>query len=182
MNFFIVLMLFAVVLSGGGCKNTSTIPAVANFDIDRYCGKWYEIARLPNWFERGMSNVTAHYSKLPDGTVKVVNSGVRNGKKVSVFGIARLRGKTDQGELEVCFQAPFWGSYRIIDLKGDYTVAVVCGRRFDHLWILARSPFVPEEDLSKILAKLRNYGFAVEKLEFTGQKSGSTVKDTAAAK
>ena len=147
-------------------KDTSAIPAVKDFDINRYCGKWYEIARLPNWFENGMTGVVAKYSLHPDGTVRVVNSGVKNGKMHSVTGVAKLVGKADTGELEVSFMWPFYGSYRIIKLDPDYSVAVVCGKSYNYLWILARTPEISLSELNNILEFLRYNGFEVSALEF----------------
>ena len=172
-------VLAAVFFPGCSKIETAAVPAVEKFDISRYCGKWYEIARLPNWFERGMSEVTAVYSLQPDGTVKVINRGIRNGKPVSTSGVARFTGKNDRGDLEVSFQWPFWGSYRVIRLEDDYTVAVVCGKSFDYLWILARKPELSSAKLARIIEFLRSRGFAVEKLEFTRHERGSTVSDTA---
>ena len=167
MKFFLLLLVAAIVLCFGcGKRVTTEIPAVKEFDISRYCGKWYEIARLPNWFQKGMTGVTAHYSLRPDGMVDVVNSGMKNGKKRSISGVARMVGEPDEGALEVSFQWPFWGSYRIIRLEKDYTIAVVCGKSYDYLWILARSPEISLADLNKILESLRQRGFDTAKLEF----------------
>ena len=167
MKFFLLLFVAAIVLFYG-CeeRNTGKIPAVREFDVSRYCGKWYEIARLPNWFEKNMSNVTAFYSLQNDGTVQVVNSGIKNGKPRSVKGSARLNGKSGTGELEVSFQWPFWGSYRIIKLDKDYRIAVVCGKSYDYLWILSRTPEISLSELNSILDFLRHQGFEVSALEF----------------
>ena len=167
MKFFLLFLIAAITLCFGcGKKVTTGIPAVKEFDVNRYCGKWYEIARLPNWFEKGMEQVTAHYSLRKDGMVNVVNTGIKNGKKRSISGVARLVGEPTEGELEVSFQWPFWGSYRIIQLDRDYTIAVVCGNSWDYLWILARSPEISLADLNKILEFLRQRGFDTAKLEF----------------
>lgn len=170
MKFFLLFLVAAIMLCFGcGKKVTTGIPAVKEFDINRYCGKWYEIARLPNWFERGMDQVTAHYSLRPDGMVDVVNTGMKNGRKRSVSGIARLVGEPKEGELEVSFQWPFWGSYRVIKLEPDYTMAVVCGKSYDYLWILSRVPEISLADMNKILEFLRQNGFDTAKLEFPCQ-------------
>lgn len=180
MKFFLLSCAVVPVIFFGCSKiETIDIPAVKGFDIRRYCGKWYEIARLPNWFERGMSNVTASYSLRSDGTVKVVNSGWKNGKIHSTSGVARLAAASGTGELEVSFQWPFWSSYRVIRLNKDYSIAVVCGKSFDYLWILARKPELQADELAAIIEFLRFRGFPVEKLEFSGNKKGSTDYDTA---
>ncbi|MBR3505979.1 MAG: lipocalin family protein, partial [Lentisphaeria bacterium] len=74
-----------------GCGSTSDIAAVRNFEPDRYMGTWYEIARLPQYFERDLDEVTAEYTLNADGTVKVVNSGVKDGKPKSITGKAKLK-------------------------------------------------------------------------------------------
>lgn len=181
MKFFLLLMVVAVECFFFGCSEmrTADIPVVENFNLNRYCGKWYEIARLPNWFERGMSDVTATYSLLPDGSVKVVNQGIRHGKKVVAKGEARFIGKSDQGELEVSFQWPFWGGYRVIWLNDDYTLAAVCGDRMNYLWILARTPEISLKALDKVIHFLRSCGFAVDKMEYTSHKKSSIAANTA---
>ena len=183
MKFFLFFAgAVVLLLLGCGYSDTGDIQAVKSFDIKRYCGTWYEIARLPNWFEMNLSEVLAHYSLRPDGMVNVVNRGCCKGKWRAVNGIARFADSSECGELEVSFQWPFWGKYRIICLDDNYSVAAVCGKSFDYLWILARTPEIPPEKLDFILESLKIQGFCTEKLEFPQQKSGSTISDTAAAK
>lgn len=169
---FFLLLLFAAIVLCFGCekKDTSEIPAVRDFDISRYCGKWYEIARLPNWFEKNMYNVCAVYTLRQDGTVQVINSGMKNGKPRSVTGQARMKGRSG-GELEVSFMWPFWGSYRVIKLDKDYRLAAVCGKNYDYLWILSRTPEISLADLNKMLEFLRHSGFDVSALEFSQHRS-----------
>ena len=168
MKIFLLLFIASIILLYGcDARNTEKIPAVRDFDVSRYCGKWYEIARLPNWFEKSMHNVTAVYSLQSDGTVQVVNSGIKKGKPHSVTGSARLNGKLGTGELEVSFQWPFWGSYRIIKLDEDYRIAVVCGKSYDYLWILSRTPEISLAELNDIMEFLRHKGFEVSALEFS---------------
>ena len=100
-----------------------SIPAVRNFSLKRYLGRWYEIARLPHRFERGMSCVRADYAEAADGLVAIENSGVRNGKFHSISGKARPKGDETVGELMVNFFGPFEGEYRIIRLDPAYTRA-----------------------------------------------------------
>ena len=156
-----------------GCAaSTSDIPAVRDFELDRYLGRWYEIARLPHRFERGLDLVTAEYSLLPDGTVKVVNSGVRDGETHRVTGRAGLkdpRAAKPEGELRVSFFRPFYGAYRIIELDPEYRYAVVTSSTRDYLWILSREPVMDKARLDAILDRLGGLGFEVDKLEFPRQ-------------
>ena len=158
-------MLMPLLLAAVGCTSAaSKIPAVTGFELEKYLGKWYEIARLPNWFEREMTDVSADYSRLPDGSLKVINRGIKNGKSKSVTGKLRFAGKNDTGELEVSFFTPFYSSYRIIKLAPDYRYSVVTSDSPDYLWILARKPYLSVTDAAEILAFLKKYGFQVNKL------------------
>ncbi|MBQ7206183.1 MAG: lipocalin family protein [Lentisphaeria bacterium] len=159
---FFVFALVSGVLAG--CSHPADIPAVTDFDAARYMGTWYEIARLPNRFEEGMTEVRAEYSPRPGGGIAVVNSGVKNGEKKSVTGVAYPAGKPGEGLLQVSFFRPFYGAYRIIKLAPDYRYSVVTGRDPSYLWILARERALPERDLEEILSFLRQKGFPAEKL------------------
>lgn len=159
-----IIFLACAAVAGAACENTNSIPAVSDFQIERYMGKWYETARLPNWFERGMDKVTAEYSLNEDGTVKVVNSGFRDGEVSSVSGIARFAGEKDTGELEVSFFRPFYSPYRIIYLTPDYSYSVVTGSDPDYLWILAREPEMDDRYKDEIFVFLEQNGFDTKEL------------------
>ena len=105
-----------------GCETTSDIAAVQNFEPERYMGTWYEIARLPQYFERDLDEVKAQYTLNDDGTIKVVNSGVKDGEPTSITGKAKLKhpdAKPQTGELRVSFFWPFYSDYRVIELAPD---------------------------------------------------------------
>lgn len=163
----------AGLLSGcSGCgESTSHIPAVTDFDPVRYAGTWHEIARLPHRFERGMTNVCAEYTLRPDGRIDVVNRGLKEGKEKEIRGTARKSEgyPPGVGELEVSFFGPFYGKYRIIGLKEDYSAAMVTSDTMDRFWILARSPELSGEVLGEFLEEAANWGFPLEKLEYPGR-------------
>lgn len=168
-------VFFAALFSGCG-TSTSDIPAVNNFEPERYLGHWYEIARLPHRFERGLDYVRAEYSRAPDGSIKVINSGVRDGEVRTAVGRAKLKNPEAvplEGELRVSFFRPFYGDYRIIELDPEYRYAVVTGSTRDFLWILSRTPTLPEAQLAEILDRLGKLGFALDKLEFPRQETTS---------
>lgn len=163
--FFILALLMCL---AGGCDPTGSvpeIPPVRNFDAARYMGRWYEIARLPHWFERDLSNPTADYTLLPDGRIKVVNCGWRNGLKQCVQGRAELL-TAGIGELSVSFQWPFNGRYRIIYLSEDYQTAIVTANSRDYLWILSRRPDLSRSELIHCLGIIKKRGFAAELLQY----------------
>ena len=152
-------------------RSTEKIPAVTGFELPRYLGTWYEIARLPHRFERGMNRVTAEYTQNPDGTVRVVNRGVRDGVEHRAEGVAKFTGKTTAGELEVSFFRPFYGDYRIIRLDPEYRHAVVTSSTDDYLWILARTPQLPDDELLELVEYAGKHGFATDRLEFPVQEA-----------
>ena len=176
--FYLLIAVSAAMMCGCSRFDTRNIPAVKNFDLKRYCGNWYEIARLPNWFERGMTDVSANYTLLPDGMVKVRNRGVRNGKVSTIDGKARFAGTPDCGELEVSFQWPFRGAYRVIALDKDYSTAVVCGKSKKYLWILSRKPQLPEAELIRIIEFLRHHSFNVSELEYSQKVPSALIGHT----
>ena len=162
-----IVSTLAAVLTG--CVTTSDIAAVRDFEPERYMGTWYEIARLPHYFERDMDEVRARYTLKPDGSIEVVNSGVRDGEASSITGTAKLKrpkAKPLAGELRVSFFWPFYSDYRIIELDPDYTVAVVTAGSRDYLWVLSRKPEMAREELDAITSRMKTLGFEVDKLEY----------------
>jgi len=151
-------------------KACRTIPknvtAVKPFNIEKYLGKWYEIARFDFKFEKGLNNTTANYSLNNNGTIKVVNRGFdynKNQWKQST-GKAKFVSSTDEARLKVSFFGPFYSGYNVIALDAGYKYALVCGKNFDYLWILSREKTVPENIKQAYLQKAKDYGFDISKL------------------
>lgn len=160
LNFvFICSILFL-----GGCRTDDLPPAVKKLDIARYCGKWYEVARLPNWFEDGLSDVTADYTPVGNGKIKVVNRGNKDGKIKEITGWARPADADETGNLEVSFFRPFYSPYIVIKLAPDYSYSVVSGGSRKYLWILSRTPDVSPEVMDEILLFLNRTGYDTAKL------------------
>lgn len=140
---------------------------VSGFDLDRYLGKWYEIARLDHSFERGMSNVSAQYSPREKGGISVVNRGYdeKSGKWKQIEGRGYLTGEKDVGSLKVSFFGPFYGGYHIIALDREkYRYAMVVGPKRSYLWILSRDKTLDQTVLSNLVSKARGWGFETDKL------------------
>jgi apolipoprotein D and lipocalin family protein len=158
-----------------GCKSTSNLEVVENFDIDRYTGVWYEAARLPHRFEKGMSSVSATYSRNDDGTIKVMNRGFKDSSQQweNIEGVAKFKGKRDRGWLKVSFFKPFYASYKIIHLDADYTQAIVTGPTYGYLWILVRDPNLPKAQLEELVTKVRNFGFDTGELIMVDQSKNT---------
>jgi apolipoprotein D and lipocalin family protein len=143
------------------------VVAVKDFELDRYLGKWYEIARLDHSFERGLSNITAEYSLRDDGGVKVINSGFskEDNEWQQAEGKAYFVEETDSGHLKVSFFGPFYGSYIVFELeKKDYQYAFVSGPDTSYLWLLARTPQVDEKVTEQFVKRSQELGFDTSKL------------------
>ena len=144
------------------------VKPVTDFELDRYLGRWYEIARLDMFFERGLDNVTATYSLNDNGTVRVANRGFseKRNKWKDANGKAKFAGDTDIGELKVSFFGPFYAPYIIFDLdKENYQHAFVTGSK-DSLWLLARTPTVSEELKERFVNMVDGFGYDTSELIF----------------
>lgn len=134
-------------------------------DINRYIGKWFEIAKIPNMFQPDMTNIVAEYATNNDATIKVTNSGYVNGKLKQIVGTAKLTGEDDL--LKVSFFPNIYSDYRIIGIDEDYQYAVVGGSNKDFLWILSRHNKIDKEIFEWLVDVARKEGYNVDKLEIT---------------
>jgi len=165
-------MLLAVTSFGLGMSGCSTAPpegltSVTPFDVNRYLGKWFEIARLDHSFERGLTDVSATYSLKPDGSLEVINRGFNTKKDEwkSATGRALFTGNTNQGSLKVSFFGPFYGGYHVLALdQTGYQWALVAGPDRDYLWILARTKTLAPAEREQLVAQANKMGFATDKL------------------
>lgn len=162
----IILILSSLILSGclGMPKN---IQPVTGFELDRYLGKWYEIARLDHSFERGLSKVTAEYTLKSDGGVSVINRGFSesNNEWKEAEGKAYFVNETTSAYLKVSFFGPFYGSYIVFDLdQENYQYAFVSGPDTDYLWLLSRTPNVNPKIISKFVKMSTERGFNTDNL------------------
>lgn len=140
---------------------------VNNFVLDRYLGRWYEVARLDHSFERDLQAVTAEYVTRDDGGIKVINSGrnIDSGEIQQAEGRAYFVEDPSIGHLKVSFFGPFFGSYVIFELdKDNYQYAFIAGNTTDYLWLLSRSPKVSQELLEQFKDSASSLGFNLEEL------------------
>ena len=152
------------------------VQPVTGFEIDRYLGQWYEIARLDHSFEEDLQRVTATYSMNNDGTVHVVNRGfdVKEGKWSEAVGKAKFVQAPSTGFLKVSFFGPFYGSYVIFELdKQGYSYAFVTGGK-NTLWLLAREPQVEQAVLDRFLAQSKSKGYPVNELIYVKHEQIAT--------
>lgn len=174
------LFYISLLLTISACSQVMSPEAeqsiVRSFDPTQYVGTWYEIARLDNRFEKGLEQVTAHYSIEEDGTLKVVNRGFNAEKndwseavgKAKFVDPANADG-TRTGRLKVSFFGPFYGEYNILELdKPYYNYALVSSGR-DYLWILSRTPQLTYPIKQHLMAKAKALGFATDQLLFIRQ-------------
>jgi apolipoprotein D and lipocalin family protein len=175
------LAAFVIVLGLGsaGCGVSTTqrldLPAlqtVPRVELARYLGTWYEISAFPQRFQKGCTATRATYSLREDGDIEVLNrcrKGGLNGEEDTAQGRARVVDRVTNAKLEVSFFWPFWGDYWIIDLADDYSFAVVGHPSRDYLWVLSRSPTLPDVIYRAILTRLDTSGYETGRLEKTLQ-------------
>ena len=155
--------------------HTKPLEAVPHVELDRYLGTWYEIATIPQRFQKGCVGMTAEYSLRPDGDVQVVNTcheGTLDGNVKRVVGKAWVVDKKTGAKLKVRFFWPFSGAYWIIGLAPDYTWAVVGHPNRKYLWILCRSPQMDDALYGELLALVADQGYDLTKIEKTLQPAG----------
>ena len=143
------------------------VEPVSGFELDRYLGTWYEVARLDHPFERGLERITATYTLREDGGVRVLNRGfdVQAGDWRETEGKAYFIGSPDVGRLKVSFFGPFYGSYNIMALDQEgYRWVMICGPDTEYLWILSRDPQLPPDVLERLLSLAEAKGFDTGKL------------------
>jgi apolipoprotein D and lipocalin family protein len=166
------LGVFVCLLLAGCLGSPEGVTAVNNFQLDRYLGRWYEVARLDHSFERGLSNVTADYALRDDGGIRVTNRGYSEEKGVwqDAEGRAYFMQDSAQGRLKVSFFGPFYGSYIIFELdESNYQYAFVAGNTTDYLWLLARTPTIDEALKTHFIERADALGFDSSKLIFVDQ-------------
>jgi len=163
-----ISMLISLFLTG-----CTTIPdgiqPIDNFVLEKYLGRWYEIARLDHSFERGLTKVSADYSLRDDGGVKVINRGYSEKDKQwkEATGRAYFVKSPDIGYLKVSFFGPFYGAYVIFELDHkNYQYSVVCGPDRSYLWILARTQKIDDVLKNMLISRAKALGFETDKLIF----------------
>ncbi|HEY6118572.1 MAG TPA: lipocalin family protein [Pyrinomonadaceae bacterium] len=178
--FLIRLLTFAALaaVALGGRKDE--LEVVQSVDLSRYVGRWYEISRLPNAFQKKCADmVTANYTMRADGKIEVINRCRKpSGEYATAKGKAKIVDKKTNAKLKVTFFWPFYGDYWILDLGPNYEYAVVGEPGRKYLWILSRSPRMDEALYKQLVQKMAGLGFNTEMMIRTSQtinESGSEV-------
>ncbi|SMC45047.1 lipocalin family protein [Moheibacter sediminis] len=144
---------------------------VQNFNVKKYAGKWYEIARLDFKWEKGLSKVTAEYTLNEDGSIKVDNKGfhAEDNEWRQSIGKAKFVNEANEGALKVSFFGPFYSGYNVVKIDDEYKYVLVFGESLDNMWILSREKTIPEEikDLYTLIAA--KSGYKINELVWTAQ-------------
>ena len=175
----VALALMTTLLVGCGTNGkidgAAPLVAVDELDLARYAGRWYEIARYPTSFQRGLVGVTAEYSVRKDGKLKVLNGGFKGtlgGKRSESTGKAWAPDPEHPERLKVQFFWPFKGDYWVIDLDPDYQWAMVGERSRNYLWILSRTPELSDETVEALMDSATALGYRTDLLTWTPQPPG----------
>jgi apolipoprotein D and lipocalin family protein len=171
-----MILLFAAAAAAGPTSRAETKPleVVPHVDIQRYLGAWYEIATIPQRFQRGCVGVTAHYALRPDGAIDVTNvcrKETLDGKVRSARGKAWVVDRATNAKLKVRFFWPFAGDYWIIELDPDYRWAVVGHPGRNYYWILSRTPQMDPALYDELIRRAAAKGYDTSKIKKTLQPS-----------
>ncbi len=167
MRTFIIILICCLLLLSALFSSCSTSAKVDNstvteLNLQRYLGSWYEIARFDHSFERNMTQCTATYSLNADGTLRVMNRGIKNGEQKESIGKAKTTETT--GLLRVSFWGPFYSDYRVMMLDKDYQYALIGSGSSKYLWILSRTPQLDATIKKNILNEATRRGYDISKL------------------
>ena len=166
------LFMWGALLSGGMAQTANPVVSVAEVDLSRYIGKWYEIASFPMFFQRKcVANTTAEYQSNDSGGIRVLNRCNTEKGVDEALGVATVVPGFGNSRLKVSFFWPFTGDYWILGLDPEYRFAVVGSPNRKYLWILSRTPQLPAPLLDAALAAAQAQGFDVKELRYTSQKA-----------
>lgn len=146
--------------------DNSTTPTL---DIQRFMGRWYEIARYEHRFEKGMTHVSATYTLSGNGKIEVLNEGLKEGKHKQIKGRAKQPNPQDPGKLKVSFFLWFYSDYYVLYIDPEYRYLLVGSSSDKYLWIMSREKSLTKETLNQLIDKLRVRGYDTDKLLFVAQ-------------
>lgn len=147
------------------------VTPVKPFDAKKYMGKWYEIARMKNMFERHLDFTTAEYTLNSDGSIRVVNSGIdaKTGEEKQVEGKAVFAGDEDEARLKVTFFGPFFSGYNVAKIDPDYKYALVVGKNHHYMWLMSRTNDMPPHIRKEYLQEAMALGYNITNLTWPDQ-------------
>jgi lipocalin len=173
-----ILLICLVIFSLTDCQSKKPdhmdLSTVKELNLERYMGRWYEIARYNHSFEKGLVGVTATYSLRPDGKITVINQGYKNnldGKLNIAKGKAKQPDPSEPGKLKVAFFLFFYADYYVLELDNEYKWALIGSSSDNYLWILSRTPVLDDTTLQYILNLAKKRGYDTGRLIMVEQKA-----------
>jgi apolipoprotein D and lipocalin family protein len=168
-------ILFTSVLALAGCQTTSYPPIATaeRVDLERFMGDWYVIANIPTFIEKGAHNAVESYRLSPDGTIETTftfRDGSFDGEVERYHPTGYVLDKSSNAVWGMQFVWPIKADYRIVYLAPDYSQTVIGRQKRDYVWIMARTPDIPEADYRRILDLLAREGYDVSKIEKVPQR------------
>lgn len=150
----------ATFVSGCAVAPPKGVQPISNFDLNRYLGKWYEIARIDHWFERGLIGASAEYSLNEDGSVQVKNRGYNpeKGEWKESIGKAKFLKDPSTAALKVSFFGPFYGGYNVVYLDEAYETALVIGDDRKYFWVLSKYPAISNDKYNDLIKRAEAFG------------------------
>lgn len=162
----LIVVIGIIILFNSCASIPQKAKPVENFEVNRYLGTWYEVARFDFRFEKDLDNTSANYTLDKKGNVIVLNSGynfVKN-KWSKADGLAKFRGDKNIAALKVSFFGPFYSGYNVIALDENYQYALIAGKSLDYLWILSRTKELPDEIKTEYLKIAEDIGYDTSRL------------------
>ena len=162
----LIVVIGIIILFNSCASNPQKAKPVENFEVNRYLGTWYEVARFDFRFEKDLDNTSANYTLDKKGNVIVLNSGYNFVKKKwsKADGLAKFRGDKNIAALKVSFFGPFYSGYNVIALDENYQYALIAGKNLDYLWILSRTKELPDEIKTEYLKIAEEIGYDTSRL------------------
>lgn len=175
MQFKLISLIFLVMLCSLSCSQHSiNKETVQILDLQRYMGKWFEIARFDHRFEHNLVGATIEYSLLPNGDIEVINSGYWgsfSGSFKSARGIAKIIDPSKPGKLKISFFLRFYAEYNIMEIdEVDYKYALIGSETSDYLWLISRTPKLSQDTIHDLLTKAKQRGYDTSMLKWVKQK------------
>ena len=157
--------------SKGNTMDTIDNHTVQSLDLNRFMGRWYEIARYDHRFEKELTHVSATYSLRKDGKIEVLNEGWKDGELKQIKGKAKQPDPNDPGKLKVSFFLWFYADYYVLEIDPDYQYVLIGSSSDKYLWIMSRDKTIPDTLRDELLQKLQARGYDTNRLVFVDQQT-----------
>jgi apolipoprotein D and lipocalin family protein len=165
--------LLAGVLLTSGCSSTAPMPTVRSVDLDRFMGDWYVIAAIPTRFERGAHNAVESYRLGDEGRIETTftfRKGGFDGPEKRYTPTGFVHDRSSNAEWRMQFVWPFKSEYLIVALDPDYSTTIIGRSKRDYLWIMARTPTVPEPTLEELIDTAVALGYERSAIQLIPQR------------